>query len=245
MLAIVIAVGGTGRFLTYGASAVSIFCFNTFSMIKIDLHTHSILSYDGGLRTSDYEKLFAKKVLDCIAITDHNEITFAQEAHKRFGEKVIVGEEIGTSDGEVIGLFLTKRVLPGLSFVETAKAIHEQKGIVYIPHPFEIKRSSVQRERVRGMEQKIDIVEVFNARGFLRGKTDEAVAFARTHELAQAAASDAHGTYGIGSAFSIIDTMPKATTISSLLKKGTLEKRHAPLWSLLYPTMNRLGKKFL
>lgn len=74
---------------------------------KIDLHTHSILSHDGGIKTQEYEKVISELKLDFVAITDHNKIAFAKEMQDRLGERIIIGEEIMTSEGEIIDLFLS------------------------------------------------------------------------------------------------------------------------------------------
>lgn len=211
-------------------------------MVTIDLHTHSIISYDGGIREDEYGRTLSLGKLDCIAITDHNEIAFAQKLSKRLGERIIVGEEIKTSQGEMIGLFLKERVAAGLTARETAKEIRRQGGIVYIPHPFETKRSSMQQATLESVDRDIDIVEVFNARGFLLGKPDEAIAFAKEKNLAMAASSDAHGLGGLGSAFSTIALPPKKETLVALLQKGTLQRGYGPFYTLLYPIFNKMKK---
>lgn len=211
-------------------------------MIKIDLHTHSIISPDGAgsITASDFEKYLEDGVLDCIAITDHNEIKFAQMMQKKLGNKIIVGEEITTRDGEMVGLFLTKKIPPGLSAKETAKKIHQQGGLVYIPHPFETLRKGMQLAVLEKLVKDIDIFEVFNGRGKLRGKTKEAELFAKKYNLIGAASSDAHGFRGMGRTFSIIEKMPTRSTLLSLLKKGTLEKKYAPFIAYLYPAINKI-----
>src|SRR5579859_2648799 len=95
---------------------------------KIDLHTHSIVSYDGGIREDEYKKLLTNNVIDFVAITDHNEIRFALMMQRRYGEQIIVGEEIMTAEGEIIGLFLKERIEPGLPVEETIQAIRMQRG---------------------------------------------------------------------------------------------------------------------
>lgn len=214
-------------------------------MIKIDLHTHSIISPDGAgsITESDFTRFLEQGVLDCIAITDHNEIRFAQMMQKKLGEKIIVGEEITTKDGEMVGLFLKQRIAPGHSAKETAKEIHEQGGLVYIPHPFEILRKGIQMGTLETLIDEIDIFEVFNGRGRWRGKAKEAAAFADEYHLAAAASSDAHGPAGVGRTFSIIKEMPTKNTLKKLLEEGTLEKRYASLWTYLYPVMNTIKNK--
>jgi len=207
---------------------------------KIDLHTHSIISPDGGISEAGYQKLFEKGVLDVVAITDHNRIAFAQKMQKQFGDKVIVGEEITTTDGEMIGLFLTEVVPQRLSAEETAKMIRQQGGLVYIPHPFETFRQGIQLHVLETIVAIIDIVEVFNGRGKWRGKADDAASFAKKYQLAGAASSDAHGYFGVGKTFSQVEEKPSRETLKKLLDQGRLQKQYAPLWTFLYPTINRI-----
>lgn len=207
---------------------------------KVDLHTHSIISHDGGIRAEQYIKLLERGTLDCVAITDHNETRFAKVMHEKLGDKVIVGEEITTKDGEMIGLFLQRTVQPGMSAKETAAAIHVQGGIVYIPHPFETMRKGIQRNILEEIKADIDILEVFNARGRGREKIEKMESFAEWFHIAEAASSDAHCRSGIGSAYSVVEKLPKKGTVKKLLKKGTLHKEYAPLWTYLCPAVNRI-----
>ncbi len=211
---------------------------------KVDLHTHSTISPDGGIIEGQYASLLEKEVLDCIAITDHNETKFAISMCKKFGEKIIVGEEISTLDGEIIGLFLKKTVPRDLTAIQTAKMIHEQGGLVYVPHPFEIFRQGIKHESLRTILPEIDIAEVFNARSRWRGKSREALEFAQKNHIAMSASSDAHCIMGMGSSYSIISEMPNNKSLINLLKIGTMHKRFAPLISYLCPAVNKIKHKF-
>ena len=91
-------------------------------MIKVDLHTHSSASPDGGIMAEQYMQIIKSAQLNCVAITDHNRVDLALELRKTLGERIIVGEEINTTEGELIGLFLTQNVEPGQSPEATAKA---------------------------------------------------------------------------------------------------------------------------
>ena len=108
-------------------------------MFRIDLHTHSLGSPDGAITTNQYRKVLLSGRLDYIAITDHDDTNFAKSVKKALGaelsDRIIVGQEITTKAGELIGLFLTQTVPAGLTLRETAKAIHQQGGLVYVPHP--------------------------------------------------------------------------------------------------------------
>ncbi len=69
-------------------------------MFKVDLHTHSIASPDGGLTAQDYLQFLENEDLQAIAITDHDTITFARDLHAQLGARIIVGEEITTTEHE-------------------------------------------------------------------------------------------------------------------------------------------------
>src|SRR5260370_13768234 len=112
-------------------------------MFRVDLHTHSGGSWEGELQAADYRRAVEQGGLDFIAVTDHNSIDFAAEVHAELGEKIIIGEEVTAREGELMGLFLTEVIPAGLSAAETAAKIHEQGGLVYIPHPFETVRKGL------------------------------------------------------------------------------------------------------
>lgn len=235
--------------LRSGESIASTDCLFLLNMdktqYKVDLHSHSIISHDGGITAEEYEKLFSQEKLDCIAITDHNETSFARIMHKKHGDKIIIGEEITTTDGEIIGLYLKETIPAKLNAVETVKLIKEQNGLVCIPHPFEIFRKGLQQEALDAIAHDIDIVEVFNGRGQLRGKAKEAASFANHHEKSVTASSDAHTILGMGRTYSIVTEFPTQQTLKRLLIRPTLSKRYAPLYTLLYPTINRIKNKIL
>ena len=86
-------------------------------MFKVDLHTHSSASHDGGISFEQYQLALSTGLLDAIAVTDHNSIETAQALHELLGDQIIVGEEIMTSQGEIIGLFLKQPIAPGQSAV--------------------------------------------------------------------------------------------------------------------------------
>ncbi len=210
---------------------------------KIDLHSHSIISQDGGITEEQYIRLLDNATINFIAITDHNETKFAKELAKKLGDKIIIGEEIASKDGEIIGLYLHKTISKGLTAKQTLQQIHEQGGLVYIPHPFEILRRGLKINTLEQIQNEIDIIEVFNARSKWRGKSTLALDFAQKYKIATAAASDAHGQKGLGTSFSIISEVPSSKTLPSLLKKGNLHKQFAPAITYLYPSINKIKHK--
>ena len=210
------------------------------SRFRVDLHTHSIISQDGGITAAQYEKILQSGELDCIAITDHNETSFARIMHKKLGERIIIGEEIGTPEGEIIGLYLKETIPGGIRLDEAVASIKHQGGLVYIPHPYEKFRKGLRHTSIDRIVSDIDIVEVFNGRGRFRGKSTLAQQFALKNNIPQAASSDAHGLKGLGVTTSNLSSFPTQKTLKSLLTKAILEKNYAPFYSLLYPIINRI-----
>ncbi len=206
---------------------------------KVDLHTHSILSQDGGINENDYAKALAEKKLDVIAITDHNTIDYATYCHKKLGDAIIIGEEIQTLQGDIIGLFLTYAMPKSLSLLETIKEIKRQNGIVYVPHPFDSKRNSIGRA-LKEITDEIDIIEIYNARMIFWDANKKAALFAKTNNLLTACASDAHNPSGLGHTYMILHQQIKKDTLRQSLPHADFVCKHLPLSAYLAPTYNRI-----
>lgn len=211
-------------------------------MYKIDLHTHSEASRDGSITTTQYHQVLEDGTLDYVAITDHNKIDFALELQKTLGNKVIVGEEINTKEGEVIGLFLTEKISRDMTVKETIRAIKKQNGIVYVPHPFETVRKGLPRKVIESIIDDIDVMEVFNGRAFFQNKGPEAATLARINNIPGMASSDAHGAKGLGTAYGVIHKPPTANNLADQLSTAKLIMKRPPLKTLLYPKANRIKK---
>jgi hypothetical protein len=170
-------------------------------LIDVDLHMHTDHSYDCA---TPVEVLLAEartRGLGAIAVTDHNEISGALEARaKADGVKVIVAEEVKTADqGEVIGLFIEKKIPRGGTLAEVIAEIKRQGGLVYVPHPFDRLHSVPDYEHLLGVLDDVDAIEVFNPRVAIAEFNDEAVRFAAKYRIPAGAGSDAHVPQGLGS----------------------------------------------
>ncbi len=211
-------------------------------MYKVDLHTHSVASRDGGITSAQYRQIIEDGSLDFIAITDHNKIDQAIELHKALGDCIIVGEEINAYEGEIIGLFLNERVPRDMSALETAQAIKKQGGLVYIPHPFETVRRGIPKSTLEQIIDMVDIIEVFNGRAVFQNKGPEATTMARLNNKPGAASSDAHGVKGLSTAYSQIKHKPTINNLAQQLLTAHLTMNRPPLKTLLYPKANRIRK---
>lgn len=212
-------------------------------MIRVDLHTHSTSSPDGGLTLKDYRRALSSS-LDVIAVTDHNTVSGALKIKGELGTAIIVGEEVSTKQGEIIGLYLTEDIPLGLDAIETAKRIKQQGGLVYVPHPYErVQRHGLNPSTLKTLLPFIDIVETFNGRTISAVARGRAKRFAHTNKLAVAASSDAHGPAGLGSVKTVINKMPNSDTLIGLLKTGKVSTRVRKPAAYLEPSKNRRQKK--
>jgi predicted metal-dependent phosphoesterase TrpH len=138
-----------------------------------------------------------------LCITDHNAIKGAVDLLDRLACRVIVGEELRTHAGEIIGLFLEERIPVGVQPDEAARAIRRQGGIVYIPHPYDPMRRNLSEAALDALIDQglVDAIEVINAKTSLNHLNERAAAFAREHDLLAGAGSDAHVPSALGAAY--------------------------------------------
>jgi predicted metal-dependent phosphoesterase TrpH len=170
--------------------------------MRVDLHCHSEASSDCWTPLEAFLTRCPQEGIAVQAITDHNEIWGAVKLQEMVAEKqetleapltIIVGEEISSSQGEIIGLFLKEKIEPGLSPEETVQQIKDQDGLVLLPHGFDVlKRWRLKSAARRQIAEQIDIVEAFNARISLRYWNRRAASWAREREIHLSAGSDAH-----------------------------------------------------
>lgn len=137
-----------------------------------------------------------------VAITDHNTIAGALDFRRRAPDRFLVGEEIRTSDGELIGLFLEEEIPPGLSPCETIARIHQQGGLVGAPHPVDrLRGTAAGRSVLESIQERLDFLEVFNARTLASQDNTLARELAMRWRLPGSAGSDAHAPFEVGQAY--------------------------------------------
>jgi predicted metal-dependent phosphoesterase TrpH len=173
-------------------------------LIRVDCHLHTALSGDAVTTIDELAERVVQERLDVVCITDHNVTAAAVAAVERgIGARVIVGEEIRTTKGDVIGLFLTERVPYVLPLPEAVALIKAQGGLVYLPHPFDPGRSTLDPATSAQLcaDGVADVVEVFNAKIEDQEHNLQAGLLAERYDLPGGAGSDAHDPDGIGAAY--------------------------------------------
>ncbi|MEO5966117.1 MAG: PHP-associated domain-containing protein [Candidatus Limnocylindrales bacterium] len=177
----------------------------------IDLHCHTNASFDSLADPGAVVRAAANQGITHLAITDHDRIEGALRARDAApdGLMVIIGEEIRTTDGDLIALFLERAVAPHRSARETIEEVRAQGGLVGIPHPFDRFRGSMLKDpRLEAMAQLVDWVEAHNARVVGGTGNERAQAFARQMGLPGVSVSDAHSVLEVGVAYTALDADP-------------------------------------
>ena len=172
--------------------------------VRVDCHVHTVASGDAVTTLDQLAERAAAERIDVVAITDHNEISAALAAAASWSGpvRVIVGEEVRTPAGEIIGLFLNERVPYVLPLAQAVARIREQGGLVYLPHPFDPGRASLGPAAAGLCAAGLaDIVEVFNAKIKDQGQNARAADLAAAWQLPAGAGSDAHDPAGIAAAW--------------------------------------------
>lgn len=183
--------------------------------MKVELHCHTRYSDDSLLSLRFLYRKCKKRNIQYIAITDHNSIEgaklFSQYCEERGGDvHVIIGEEIMTSEGEIIGLFLREKIEPGLSAEKTIDQIRFQNGVVYVPHPYDEKRykTVLNKSAIERNKSQIDCIECHNGRNISELYSIKQNEIAEKYHITKVIGSDAHTLLEIGRNYNEVDIEP-------------------------------------
>ena len=170
-------------------------------VLRVDLHTHTHYSPDSIMSPRWFVETCRRKGINCVAVTDHNTIRGALAVRELADFRVIVGEEIQTAAGQVLGLFLEEEVRPGLSPEETIERVRGMGGLVGVPHPYDLRGLALRHDEIVRLLPQIGFMEVLNARVLFPGINEKARRLARELGLAASAGSDAHTPWELGRAY--------------------------------------------
>ncbi len=190
------------------------------------MHCHTRLSKDSLNDPRRLVQTAASRGIGALCVTDHNGLknALALSQMTDLPIKVIPSEEVKSSEGEIIGYFLSELVPKGLTPEETVKRIKGQGGLVCVPHPFDTMRtaSRLQTPALDRLVQNglIDILEVFNARSINPEDNRRAVEYAKAHDLAMSAGSDAHTLMEVGRAYMEVPAFSSADEFLVALRQG-------------------------
>jgi predicted metal-dependent phosphoesterase TrpH len=210
--------------------------------LRVELHLHTCASKDSLVQIKKLLEHCDRVGIDRVAITDHNEIKGALAAKALAPERVIVGEEVHTTQGELLGYFMTEFVPGGLEPIETIQRLRAQGAVISVPHPFDKTRGPQWTDdQLMAIIPLVDAIETFNARCLNNQPNEMAAAFAREHGLLETVGSDAHTLKEVGRASL---NMPPFTDAASFLESLRFARRHTRLSSWFVHLSSRYAALF-
>lgn len=192
----------------------------------VDCHTHTYFSGDSNTTIERYVESFEASGLTHAFVTDHQSIFAYPLLKEHLGNRIICGQEQRVKEGEVIGLFISEKIPPGLTLEEASRRIRDQGGLVYLCHPLDPKRASVQYdEMINALEADlIDAIELCNSKsatfhGSLMDLT-------KMYDIAFLGGSDSHVANSLGSSGAVMPWFDSAKTFATSISAATPFGRH-------------------
>lgn len=212
--------------------------------IRVELHCHTRASVDSLVPFDRILTRCRKLGIDKIAITDHNEIKAALAAKEVAPEMVVVGEEIQTTQGELLAYFMSEWVPPGLDPLETIERLRKQGAVISIPHPLDPFRArDWEPGDLEEIALYVDAVETFNARCLGNKANLEAAAFAKKFGLLETVGSDAHTLDELGSATLVMPDFSDTVTFKAGLAKAKQITELSPFYTHLFSNYAKLNER--
>lgn len=208
---------------------------------QVELHCHTLYSKDCVVKLDTILRLCDQRSIDKIAITDHNTAEAAIAMQKHAPERVIVGEEIMTTQGELLGYFMQESIPAGLTPEETIKRLRDQGAAISVSHPFDrLRKGAWQEADLRRILDKVDAIEVFNSRCMFGEDNQKARAFAAETGTLGTVGSDAHSKMEYGRALMVMQPFEGASDFVA----GLASADHIELYSSWWVHVNSKTAKW-
>jgi predicted metal-dependent phosphoesterase TrpH len=164
-------------------------------------------------------------------VTDHNTIAGARAAQMIDPERVIVGEEIMTTRGEILAAFVSEEIPRGLTPRETIRRLRQQGAFISVSHPFDQWRSGHwQEDDLLEILPEVDAIEVYNSRCMLPRFNQRAQRLAEKHRLAGTVGSDAHASFELGQSLMILEPFQGPDGLRNVIRRGIPKVKPSPAW---------------
>jgi predicted metal-dependent phosphoesterase TrpH len=200
-------------------------------LLRLETHAHTIFSRDSLLRPEQLIAACQRKGIDRIIVTDHNTLSGALRCQRLDPERVIIGEEILTTSGELLAAYVQEEVPPGLSPLEAIQRLRQQGAFISVSHPFDlIRKGHWPLEILLGIAPLIDAIETFNSRCFTASANTQALAFAKEHNLLGTVGSDAHTAFELGRSILLIPEFHDPPSLKAALAQAEPRVRLSSPW---------------
>ena len=198
---------------------------------NVDLHSHTFFSPDCLVHFEDIIQVCKTRSIDKIAITDHNTIQGALQFQKIAPDLVIVGEEIFTTQGEILAYFVQEEIPPNLTPKKTIELLRSQNAVISVSHPFDRFRQGAWREsELLDIIDDVDAIEGYNARCILEQDNIRAKNFAKQRNVLVTAGSDAHTRLEYGRALTYMPQFNDADEFRNSLRDAQIIEIKSPLF---------------
>ncbi len=214
------------------------------NLIRVDFHTHTNYSPDSMVKIEDLGRRMDDAGIDKIAITDHNAIDGALRAREKWGDRIIIGEEVRTKQGELLVFYLQALIPKRLSVEETIAIAKEQGAVICPSHPFDRRRDYWNLDDLERFAGQFDAVEVNNGRSFNPRTNALAEEYARSHRIPGIGGSDGHTLEEIGGVYTTLPAFHDAESLKRALSYCVVHGSRASIAvmfkSLYASVVNRL-----
>lgn len=198
---------------------------------RIEFHCHTIYSKDSLTPPNRLVEMCRRKGIDRVVVTDHNTISGARVCQALDPERVIVGEEIMTTRGEILAAFVSEEIPNGLSPQEAIRRLKDQDAFISVSHPFDRQRKGHwQEEHLLEILPQVDAVEVYNSRCMQPQFNDQARQFAEKHNIPGTVGSDAHAAFELGRSLMLLETFEGAEGLRRVIRSGIPRVKWSPPW---------------
>jgi len=201
------------------------------NIFRVETHCHTYASKDSLTTPENLVRAARRKRLDRLIVTDHNSIGGALEAKKIDPELVIVGEEIMTTQGEILAAYVQEEIPPGLTPEKTITLLKDQGAFISVSHPFDTMRKGGWDERdLLAILPQVDAIEIYNSRCMMPRFNRQAGDFALKHNLAGTVGSDAHAAFEVGRSVLLLDQFEGPDEMRRVIRQAGYRVKWSPWW---------------
>ena len=200
-------------------------------MLRTEFHCHTCYSSDSLTGLEELLQTAQTKGIDRVIITDHNTIAGALKAKAIDPQRIIIGEEIKTTQGELLASFVQEEIPRGLTPAQTIDLLRQQDAFISVSHPFdELRSGHWELSALLEIAPLVDAIEVFNARCMWPGFNRRAAAFARAHNLPGTVGSDAHAAFELGIASLLLPDFHDAASLRQAMAQAVPKTAYSGPW---------------
>ena len=213
--------------------------------LKVEFHCHTICSADSLAAPEALIAAARRRRIDRLVITDHNTLGGALRMKEIDPQRIIVGEEIVTTKGELLAFFVHEEVPARLDPRDTIDRLRSQGAFISVSHPFDYHRKGWQPDDLMEIAPLVDAIEVFNARCLKPAFNVLAGEFARKVDLPGTVGSDAHTICELGRATMRLPYFDDADSLRRVIRQGQPAVRLSSPWVHFSSTYAKLYKQIL